>query len=174
MEHQFEGLATIAAAGISFFDGQLRAVQHAQSKDLFRVMLDGPEEADAHLRHVLGLGNVPRRSGIEIGVCVVEVIGRCKLGVGAQIVRLPRIGRNYPVLGRSRGMRATSARSLAHASDGYRSRILSRNPACLLRRILLGILSRRWARRADQAKHEDSTPQPSLAHDNYSLLLSAA
>jgi hypothetical protein len=64
VQHQLEGLAAVAAVGVGLLHGQLRAVQHAQAEDRLRIVLDGPEEADAHLGEDLSAREypAPRRS----------------------------------------------------------------------------------------------------------------
>ncbi len=109
MKHQLEGLAAIAAAGIRLLDGQLRAVQHAQSEDRFRIVFDGPEEADADLGEVFGIGEIAGRTGVDVGMGVVDVVRRGKLGVGAEVGRLSSVGCNGPILRRCGRVGATFA-----------------------------------------------------------------
>jgi hypothetical protein len=111
MRHQLERLATIAAAGIGLFHRQLRAVQHAQSKNRFRIMFDRTKEADTHLGHVFRLGNVSRRADVDVGTRVVGVIGRCKLGIRSHVGRFTRIGHNLAIARRTRRMLAAFAHS---------------------------------------------------------------
>ncbi len=108
------------------------------------------------------LGQVAPRAGVNIGMGVVQVVGRGKLGVRAQVGRLARIGRHRAVPGRAGRMRAALAASLPRDFD--RARILARSQPRVLARILRGEL-----RRAGQDQRATCNRQPSLAHRCYSL-----
>ena len=107
VQHQPERLAPVTAARVGLFHRQLRAVQHPQAGHLVRAVLNGPDEPDAHLRQVLGIGNTPPRAGVNIGMGVVEIVGLGELLEGTHVRRFARIRLHYTVLGRPRRMRAT-------------------------------------------------------------------
>ena len=48
VDHQLEGLASVGAAGVGFFDGELCSVKHGGAEALVGMVLDGAEEADSH------------------------------------------------------------------------------------------------------------------------------
>ena len=130
MQHQLEGLAPIAAARIGLFYRQLRAMQHTLSKNRFRVVLDWPEEANAHLSQILWVGDFPCCAHIDVRPRVVGVVGRAELGIGAHIRWLSRIGSNFAVARRSWRMRATLTYSLFCARVYSLGRILPQAMSC--------------------------------------------
>ena len=55
VDHQLEGLASVGAAGVGFFDGELCSVKHGRAEALVGMVLDGAEEADSHFVYFFGL-----------------------------------------------------------------------------------------------------------------------
>ncbi len=79
VKHQLERLAAVTTARVGFFNCQLRPVQHAQSEYLLRAVLDRPEETNTDLGQILRIRNVTSRTDIDVGMGVIEIVGRREL-----------------------------------------------------------------------------------------------
>ena len=128
-------------------------MQHALAKLLVGRVLDGPEESDAYLAEILRLGNVAAGARVDIGVDVVEVVGRGELGVGTHVSRLAGIRSHGAVPRRARRMRST----FTNACGG--------TPVLPCRSILP-----RNANRSRRSNDACGGQDPSLAVHGYSLL----
>ena len=95
VQHQAKGLAAISAAGVGLFDGELRAMQHAQSKNLVGIVLDRTEKADAHLGYIFRFGDISSCAGVDVGMDVVQIVGLGELLERAQVCGLTRIRLNH-------------------------------------------------------------------------------
>src|SRR4051794_22629891 len=84
-----ERLASVAAVGVRFINGQLCAIQHASTPDLVRVVIEWREESDADLGEVfeVRIGDFAGRAVVFDEVLIVLVVQSSKLCKRTEVLR---------------------------------------------------------------------------------------